>query len=110
MSEDVILQHLLEQTQSLGKIESCLETVKGDVHQLGENQKKLATKKDVHSKIDTAIGEHEQAYHPTKEEKVGKQVLTLWDQLFHTKKGQTISAGSLIGGVLLLLEYLGVLS
>ncbi len=116
MSNDVILDHLLQQTNTLGKIEQSLKGVDErlkegdlDLKQIQEQLRTKATKDDVHNFVDVGISEHEQAFHPTKEEEVGRKVIGFKDTMLHTKKGQTVSGLSILAAAITLLELMGVI-
>lgn len=78
---------LLKLGKDMGHTQECMENIQGDVSELKVHQKKLATKKDVNSKIEAGVKEHEQIHHPSKEEKLGRDLISGYEWLCKHWKG-----------------------
>ena len=75
-------EFLMKLGKDMGETSQAVKTIKSDIVEIKTQQKKLATKKDVNSKVEAAIGEHEQIHHPSKAEVIGEKVLRLKDMTF----------------------------
>ena len=107
MSDEIILSHLLEQTQTLGQLTQGQDQINQrlamgdqDLKEIKTELKTKATKEDVYELADAAVRGHIQADHPSRAEEIGQQVLNIWDQLWNHKKITIGTAGALTLAIL----------
>lgn len=113
MSEDVILWHLLDQTNKLGEIQSDMRQVKTrleegdrDLKEIKTELKKKATKDDVGNMVAAGVTKHETDMHPSEAEVLGQKVLTRRKRIRKWVEGHP-KEDAIIGLVGLVLALLG---